>query len=78
MPFIFVEEFGMMYKELMRSSMYCTMSLEQRWERDLVAVMVDVSIKSEAVMLGGTTAAVRWRWGTCKWSVEVRKLATWS
>lgn len=30
-PFIFVKEFGMSYKEQMKSSVYYKMSLEQRW-----------------------------------------------
>uniref|UniRef100_A0A7N0U1G1 Uncharacterized protein n=1 Tax=Kalanchoe fedtschenkoi TaxID=63787 RepID=A0A7N0U1G1_KALFE len=67
-PFIFVKEFGMRYEELMRSSTYYKMSLEQRWERifewenlggDLVAMAVDVGVKSEVVMLGGMVAVQR-------------------
>lgn len=61
-PFMFVKEFGMRYSDQMRSSMYYKMSLEQRWEKIYETenrggsdtVVVDVRVKSEEVMLGGT------------------------
>lgn len=64
-PFMFVKESFTSLKEQMKKSMYYEMVLEQRWEKVFESenaggkktVKVDVTINTEAVLLGGAVAA---------------------